>query len=83
MIVVIDSLFIIAISGDVYKDYPSFHPRVCETLKALIPSHVSAKLSVGIVKFSRIVGAAIVAMMVEKWINRMWNEIAFMHVVVL
>lgn len=66
MIVVIDSLFIIAISGDVYKDYPSFHPRVCETLKALIPSHVSAKLSVGIVKFSRIVGAAIVAMMVEK-----------------
>lgn len=39
---------------------------MCETLKALIPSHVSAKLSVGIVKFSRIVGAAIVAMMVEK-----------------
>ncbi|KAI9316329.1 hexokinase-domain-containing protein [Dichotomocladium elegans] len=56
----------IAISGDVYKDYPSFHPRVCETLKALIPEHVSSKISVGIVKFSRIVGAAIVAMMAEK-----------------
>ncbi|KAL1931023.1 hypothetical protein VTP01DRAFT_10160 [Rhizomucor pusillus] len=58
--------FAIAISGEVYKDYPSFHPRVCETLKALIPEEVSAKLSVGIVKHSRIVGAAIVAMMAEK-----------------
>lgn len=56
----------LAISGEVYKDYPSFHPRVCETLKALIPEEVSAKLSVGIVKHSRIVGAAIVAMMAEK-----------------
>lgn len=55
-----------AISGEVYKDYPSFHPRVCETLKALIPDDVSAKLSVGIVEYSRIVGAAIVAMMAEK-----------------
>ncbi|KAI9488001.1 hexokinase-domain-containing protein [Zychaea mexicana] len=58
--------FAIAISGEVYKDYPSFHPRVCETLKALIPEDVSTKISVGIVKFSRIVGAAIVAMMAEK-----------------
>jgi hexokinase len=55
-----------AISGEVYKDYSSFHPRVCETLKALIPDQVAAKLSVGIVKHSRIVGAAIVAMMAEK-----------------
>lgn len=56
----------IAISGEVYKDYASFHPRVCETLKTLIPDEVAAKLSVGIVKHSRIVGAAIVAMMAEK-----------------
>lgn len=56
----------IAISGEVYKDYSSFHPRVCETLKTLIPDEVAAKLSVGIVKHSRIVGAAIVAMMAEK-----------------
>ncbi|KAI9032808.1 hypothetical protein CLU79DRAFT_728079 [Phycomyces nitens] len=58
--------FAISISGDVYKDYPSFHPRVCETLKALIPDEVASRLSVGIVKHSRIVGAAIVAMMAEK-----------------
>ncbi|KAI8145484.1 hypothetical protein BJV82DRAFT_666732 [Fennellomyces sp. T-0311] len=58
--------FAIAISGEVYKDYPSFHPRVCEAIKALIPEDVSAKISMGIVKFSRIVGAAIVAMMAEK-----------------
>lgn len=56
----------IAISGEVYKDYSSFHPRVCETLKTLISDQVAAKLSVGIVKHSRIVGAAIVAMMAEK-----------------
>ncbi|KAI8646882.1 hypothetical protein BD408DRAFT_216038 [Parasitella parasitica] len=55
-----------AISGEVYKDYPSFHPRVCETLKTLIPDQIATKLSVGIVKHSRIVGAAIVAMMAEK-----------------
>jgi hexokinase len=35
-------------------------------LKELIPEQVSSKLSVGIVKHSRIVGAAIVAMMAEK-----------------
>lgn len=58
--------FAISISGEVYKDYSSFHPRVCETLKSLIPDEVAAKLSVGIVKHSRIVGAAIVAMMAEK-----------------
>ncbi|KAK4518989.1 uncharacterized protein ATC70_009216 [Mucor velutinosus] len=58
--------FAISISGEVYKDYSSFHPRVCETLKTLIPDEVAAKLSVGIVKHSRIVGAAIVAMMAEK-----------------
>jgi hexokinase len=57
---------IIAISGDIYKDYPSFHPRVCEALKTLIPDEMATKLSVGIVKHSRIVGAAIVAMMAEK-----------------
>ncbi|ORX55073.1 actin-like ATPase domain-containing protein [Hesseltinella vesiculosa] len=57
--------FAIAISGDVYKDYPSFHPRVCETLKALIPNDMAARLSVGIVQNSRIVGAAIVAMLSE------------------
>ncbi|KAI8137770.1 hypothetical protein BJV82DRAFT_331170 [Fennellomyces sp. T-0311] len=56
----------IAISGDVYEDYPSFHPRVCRTLKELLPEHLASKLSVGIVKHSRIVGAAIVAMMAEK-----------------
>ncbi|CAO3663229.1 unnamed protein product [Umbelopsis ramanniana] len=58
--------FAISISGDLYEDYPSFHPRVCETLKALISDDVASKLSVGIVKHSRIVGAAIVAMMAEK-----------------
>ncbi|KAI8096262.1 uncharacterized protein BX664DRAFT_323491 [Halteromyces radiatus] len=58
--------FAISISGDIYKDYPSFHPRVCEALKTLIPDEMAAKLSVGIVKHSRIVGAAIVAMMAEK-----------------
>ncbi|KAI9470803.1 MAG: hypothetical protein EXX96DRAFT_585780 [Benjaminiella poitrasii] len=58
--------FAIAISGDVYKDYPSFHPRVCEAIKNLIPEEVASKLSVGIVQHSRIVGAAIVAMMAEK-----------------
>jgi hexokinase len=56
----------VAISGDLYEDYPSFHPRVCETLKALISDDIASKLSVGIVKHSRIVGAAIVAMMAEK-----------------
>jgi hexokinase len=35
-------------------------------LKALISDDVASKLSVGIVKHSRIVGAAIVAMMAEK-----------------
>lgn len=55
-----------AISGDLYKDFGSFHPRVCETLRTLIPDDVAEKLSVGIVKHSRIVGAAIVAMMAEK-----------------
>ncbi|KAF7732284.1 glucokinase [Apophysomyces ossiformis] len=58
--------FAIAISGDVYKDYPSFHPRMCETLKALLSEDVASKLSVGIVEHSRIVGATIVAMMAEK-----------------
>ncbi|KAK4514268.1 uncharacterized protein ATC70_001859 [Mucor velutinosus] len=61
-----DQGFAIAISGDVYKDYPSFHPRVCEAIKDLIPEQVASKLSVGIVQHSRIVGAAIVAMMAEK-----------------
>ncbi|KAI7870372.1 hypothetical protein BDF14DRAFT_1773588 [Spinellus fusiger] len=61
-----DEGFAISISGNVYKDYPSFHPRVCESLKALIPDEVASKLSVGVVKHSRIVGAAIVAMMAEK-----------------
>lgn len=56
----------IAITGDLYEDYPSFHARVCETLKALIPTEVAGNFSVGIVKHSRIVGAAIVAMMAEK-----------------
>ncbi|ORZ22498.1 hypothetical protein BCR42DRAFT_169665 [Absidia repens] len=56
----------ISISGSIYEDYPSFHPRVCTTLKELIPEQVASKLSVGIVKHSRIVGAAIVAMMAEK-----------------
>jgi len=32
----------------------------------MLPEHIAAKLSVGIVKHSRIVGAAIVAMMAEK-----------------
>jgi hexokinase len=50
----------------VYKDYPSFHPRVCEAIKDLIPEQVASKLSVGIVQHSRIVGVAIVAMMAEK-----------------
>ncbi|KAI8370717.1 uncharacterized protein BYT42DRAFT_502687 [Radiomyces spectabilis] len=62
----VDSGIGFAITGDVYEDYPSFHPRVCETLKALIADDVAAKISVGIVKHSRIVGAAIVAMMAEK-----------------
>lgn len=55
-----------AISGSIYEDYPSFHPRVCKTIKDLIPDHMAVKLSVGVVKHSRIVGAAIVAMMAEK-----------------
>ncbi|KAG2182297.1 hypothetical protein INT43_007224 [Umbelopsis isabellina] len=58
--------FAISISGDIYEDYPSFHPRVCKTLKKFLPDDIAAKLSVGIVKHSRIVGAAIVAMMAEK-----------------
>ncbi|CAO3677162.1 unnamed protein product [Umbelopsis ramanniana] len=58
--------FAISISGDIYEDYPQFHPRVCKTLKKMLPEHIAAKLSVGIVKHSRIVGAAIVAMMAEK-----------------
>ncbi|CDS12117.1 hypothetical protein LRAMOSA04312 [Lichtheimia ramosa] len=59
----------IAVSGEIYEDYPSFHPRVCRTLKELIPEHIASKLSVGIIKHSRIVGAAIVAMMAEKITN--------------
>lgn len=55
-----------AISGDIYEDYPSFHPRFCRALKDLIPEHIASKISVGIIKHSRIVGAAIVAMMAEK-----------------
>jgi hypothetical protein len=35
-------------------------------LKKFLPDDIAAKLSVGIVKHSRIVGAAIVAMMAEK-----------------
>lgn len=58
--------FYAAISGSIYEDYPSFHPRVCKTIKDLIPDHIAVKLSVGVVKHSRIVGAAIVAMMAEK-----------------
>ncbi|KAG1169886.1 hypothetical protein G6F70_000405 [Rhizopus microsporus] len=60
----------IAISGDVYKDYPLFHPRVCEAIKNLIPENIASKLSVGVVQHSRIVGAAIVAMMAEKMDQR-------------
>lgn len=58
--------YIVAISGDVYEDYPSFHPRVCGTVRSLIDEQVASRLSVGIVKHSRIVGAAIVAMMAGK-----------------
>ncbi|KAF7721470.1 glucokinase [Apophysomyces ossiformis] len=57
---------VISITGNIYEDYPSFHHRVCHTLKDLLPDHIASKLSVGIVKHSRIVGAAIVAMMAEK-----------------
>lgn len=39
---------------------------MCKTIKDLIPDHIAVKLSVGVVKHSRIVGAAIVAMMAEK-----------------
>jgi hexokinase len=39
---------------------------VCSTIKELIPEEIAYKLSVGVVKHSRIVGAAIVAMMAEK-----------------
>lgn len=56
----------LAISGGIYEDYPSFHPRVCKTIKDLIPEQIAGRLSVGVVKHSRIVGAAIVAMMAEK-----------------
>ncbi|CAO3701966.1 unnamed protein product [Rhizopus stolonifer] len=56
----------IAISGDVYKDYPMFHSRTCEAINDMIPKEITSKLSVGIVQHSRIVGAAIVAMMAEK-----------------
>ncbi|KAF1797267.1 hexokinase-domain-containing protein [Mucor lusitanicus] len=58
--------YAISISGSIYEDYPSFHPRVCKTIKDLIPEQIAGKLSVGVVKHSRIVGAAIVAMMAEK-----------------
>ncbi|ORZ11476.1 hypothetical protein BCR42DRAFT_421201 [Absidia repens] len=58
--------FAIAISGDIYEDYPNFHPRVCSTVRSMIDPHVASRLSVGIVKHSRIVGAAIVAMMAGK-----------------
>lgn len=61
---------LLAISGDVYKDYPLFHPRVCEAIKNLIPENIASKLSVGVVQHSRIVGAAIVAMMAEKMDQR-------------
>ncbi|KAG1404953.1 hypothetical protein G6F60_003965 [Rhizopus arrhizus] len=61
-----DKKLTIAISGDVYKDYPLFHPRVCEAIKNLISEDIASRLSVGIVQHSRIVGAAIVAMMAEK-----------------
>ncbi|KAG0166156.1 glucokinase [Apophysomyces sp. BC1034] len=66
IIIVVVVIAAAAISGNIYEDYPSFHPRVCGTLKDLIPDHVASRLSVGIVKHSRIVGAAIVAMMAEK-----------------
>jgi hexokinase len=56
----------IAISGGIYEDYPSFHPRVCTIIKELLPDDIAGRLSVGVVKHSRIVGAAIVAMMAEK-----------------
>lgn len=59
----------LAISGEIYEEYPSFHPRVCRTLKELIPEHTASKLSVGMIKHSRIIGAAIVAMMAEKITN--------------
>ncbi|CAO3682766.1 unnamed protein product [Rhizopus stolonifer] len=58
--------YAISISGSIYEDYPSFHPRVCKTIKELISEEIALKLSVGVVKHSRIVGAAIVAMMAEK-----------------
>ncbi|KAI8983701.1 hypothetical protein BDB01DRAFT_789806 [Pilobolus umbonatus] len=56
----------ISISGNTYEDYPSFHLRVCKTIRDFLPKDIASKLSVGIVKHSRIVGAAIVAMMAEK-----------------
>ncbi|CAO3588527.1 unnamed protein product [Absidia cylindrospora] len=58
--------FAIAISGDIYEDYPNFHPRVCSTVQSIIDHQVASRLSVGIVKHSRIVGAAMVAMMAGK-----------------
>lgn len=39
---------------------------MCKTIKELISEEIALKLSVGVVKHSRIVGAAIVAMMAEK-----------------
>ncbi|KAI8070428.1 hypothetical protein BC940DRAFT_296061 [Gongronella butleri] len=58
-----DDEFAIAISGDVYEDFPNFHPRVCTTVRSLIDEQVATRLSVGLVQYSRIIGASIVAML--------------------
>ena len=56
-------LLFLAISGDVYEDFPNFHPRVCTTVRSLIDEQVATRLSVGLVQYSRIIGASIVAML--------------------
>ncbi|RUP51473.1 hypothetical protein BC936DRAFT_148019 [Jimgerdemannia flammicorona] len=55
----------IATSGDLHELYPSFQARLCDALKTLVGEELAPRITVVIVRSSRLVGSAIVAMMAE------------------
>ncbi|RUS31779.1 hypothetical protein BC938DRAFT_477074 [Jimgerdemannia flammicorona] len=55
----------IATSGDLHELYPSFQARLCDALKTLVGEDLAPRITVVIVRSSRLVGSAIVAMMAE------------------
>lgn len=55
----------LATSGDLLELYPGFYDRVHDTLNMLV-GDLAPKITMVVVKSSRLVGSAIIAMMAEK-----------------